>query len=80
MSPTPSPAKMEEVVEEEEVEQEVEYEEEEVRQQEVPQKVEQEVTVPQVHTYIGSGICDVLRLQLQHSTCLIVKLLQYTGR
>ena len=48
MSPTPSPVKMEDVVEEEEVEQEVEYEEEEVRQQEVDQKVEQEVTVPQV--------------------------------
>ena len=48
MSPTPSPMKMEEVVEEEEVEQEVEYEEEEVREKEVEQQVEQEVTVPQV--------------------------------
>ena len=50
MSPTPSPMKMEEIVEDEEVEQEVEYEEEEVRQQEVPQQVEQEVTVPQVQS------------------------------
>ena len=52
MSPTPSPVKMEDVVEEEEVEQEVEYEEEEVKQQEVDQKVEQEVTIPQVGSCI----------------------------
>jgi len=50
MSPTPSPVKMEEIVEDEEVEREVEYEEEEVREQEVPQQVEQEVTVPQVQS------------------------------
>ena len=63
MSPTPSPMKMEEIVEDEEVEQEVEYEEEEVRQQEVPQQVEQEVTVPQVVFLLYKDSC--------HSTFLV---------